>query len=284
MQPASEVSQLRVADGSPVSLVPASPAISFLALQYAARWRDDRPGQTYRRLYQFNSVPRSPAHQRSLGDPVALRQQLISAAGLDRTDAAADDYRLGRGGTGSWLSWLNSEARGGSTIAGTRKVYVTVAIDQLPAVLRAVFRVARDATVPVLKFGADYANLRRPDRIVFYTRDWGHAKAVADALRPVLCGIPATELAFAECLYTAVYTGLDPPPPASPGAVSWRGWVCRMLADALDSVAEPDPGAAVEVALRRCRDSGIDPDRWAVPDSFFADQPGASPAAIAGGG
>jgi hypothetical protein len=283
MQPAGEASQPRVADGRLVPLVSASPAISFLALQYAACWRSDRPGQTYRRLYQFNSVPRSPAHQHLLGDPVALRQQLIAAAGVDRADAAAGDYRLGRGGTGSWLSWRNPEARGGSTIVGTRKVYVTVAIDQLPAVLRAVFRVARDAAVPVLKFGADYDNLRRPDRIVIYTRDWGHATAVADALRPVLCGIPATELPFAEWLSTAVYTGLDPPPGSRSG-VSWRGWVCRMLADALNSVAEPDPGAAVAVALRRCRDSGIDPDRWAVPDSFFADQPGAGSAAIAGSG
>lgn len=283
MQLAGATPRPRVVDGHLAPPASASPAISLLALQYAARWRGDRPGQTYRRLYQFNSVPRSPAHQRLLGDPVALRQQLIAAAGADRADAAAGDYRLGRGGTGGWLSWRNPEARGGSTIAGTRKVYVTVAIDQLPAVLRAVFRVARDAAVPVLKFGADYANLRRPDRIVFYTRDWGHARAVADALRPVLCGIPATELPFAEWLSTAVYTGLDPPP-GSRSAVSWRGWVCQVLADALHSVAEPDPGAAVAVALRCCRDNGIDPDRWAVPDSFFGDQPGTGPAAIAGGG
>ena len=136
---------------------------------------------------------------------------------------------------------------------------------------------------PVLKFGADYANLRRPDRIVFYMRDRAHAEAVADALRPVLCGIPATELPFAEWRSTAVYTGLDPPP-VSHGAVSWRGWVCRMLADALDSVAEPDPGAAVAVALRRCRDRGIDPDRWSVPDCFFADQARSGRAVIPGSG
>ena len=46
----------------------------------------------------------------------------------------------------------------------------------------------------------------------------------------------------------------------------------------------PLAGAAVAVALRRCRDFGIDPDRWAVPDRFFADQPGAGPAAVAGSG
>jgi hypothetical protein len=122
MQLAGAPSRPQVVDGRLVPPVSAGPAVSLLALQYAARWRNDQPGPTYRRLYKFNSVPRSPAHQRLLGDPVALRQQLIAAAGVDRADAAAGDYRLGRGGTGSWLSWRNPEARGGSTIVGTRKV------------------------------------------------------------------------------------------------------------------------------------------------------------------
>ncbi len=280
MQLAALALRPAVADVRPGPPVTADPGVSLLALQYAARWRGDPPGQTYRRLYQFNSVPRSPAHQRLLGDPVAARQQLIAAAGADR-DGAAGGYRLADG-AGSWLSWRSLEAAGGSTIAGTRKVYATVAVDQLPAVLRAVFAVARESAVPVLKFGADYANLRRPDRIVIYTRDRAHAQAVAAALAPVLDGIPATGLPFAERLSASVYTGLDPLP-ASGGAVSWRGWVCRMLAGALDA-AEPDPGAAVAVALRYCRDRGIDPVRWSVPDSFFADQPAAGPAAAPGGG
>ena len=249
----------------------AGPDVSLLALEYAARWRNGQPGQTSRRLYRFNSVPRNPAHQRVLGDPVTVRQQLIAAAGVNR-DGMAGGYRLAAGGSGSWLSWRSQAASGGSTIPGTRKLYVTIAIDQLPAVLRAVIAVARDTAVPVLKFGANYANLRRPDRIVIYTRDQAHAAAVADALRPALDGIPATGLPFAERLSASVYTGLDPPP-ARDGAASWRGWVCRMLASAMDSVAELDPGAAVAVALRCCQERGIEPGRWSVPDSFFADQP-----------
>ena len=260
---------------------PAGPDVSLLALQYAARWSDGGPGQTRRRLYRFNSVPRNPAHQRLLGDPVAVRQQLIAAAGLDR-DGLAGGYRLATGGSDSWLSWRSQAASGGSTIAGTRKVYVTVAIDQLPAVLRAVIAVARDAAVPVLKFGADYDNLRRPDRIVIYARDQAHATAVAGALRPVLDGIPATELPFAERLSESVYTGLDPPT-GHGAAVSWRGWVCRMLASALGSAARHDPGAAVAAALRCCQDRGIDPGRWSVPDSFFADQPVGGRADVPGG-
>jgi hypothetical protein len=265
----SPVDDLRPERLAPSGL--AGPGVSLLALQYAARWSDGDPGQTRQRLYRFNSVPRNPAHQRLLGDPVAVRQQLIATAGLDR-GGLAGGYRLAAGGSGSWLSWRSQAPSGGSTMAGTRKVYVTVAIDQLPAVLRAVIAVARDAGVPVLKFGADYANLRRPDRIVIYTRDQAHATAVAHALRPVLDGIPATELPFAERLSASVYTGLDPPS-GHGAAMSWRGWVCRMLASALDSAAEHDPGAAVAAALQCCRDRGIDPGRWSVPDSFFADQP-----------
>jgi hypothetical protein len=41
--------------------------VSLLALQYAARWRNGQPGETSRRLYRFNSVPRNPAHRRLLG-------------------------------------------------------------------------------------------------------------------------------------------------------------------------------------------------------------------------
>jgi HopA1 effector protein family len=265
---------LPVAGLRPERLAPsglAGPDVSLLALQYAARWSDGDPEQARRRLYRFNSVPRNPVHQRLLGDPVAVRQQLIAAAGLDR-GGLAGGYRLAAGGSGSWLSWRSQPVSGGSTIAGTRKVYVTVAIDQLPAVLRAVIAAARDAAVPVLKFGADYANLRRPDRIVIYVRDQAHATAVADALRPVLDGIPATELPFAERLAPSVYTGLDPPNGRG-AAMSWRGWVCRMLASALDSAAEHGPDMAVAAALRCCRDRGIDPARWSVPDSFFAHQP-----------
>jgi len=88
----------------------------------------------------------------------------------------------------------------------------------------------------------------------------------------VLDGIPATELPFAERLVPSVYTGLDPLP-GHGAAMSWRGWVCRMLASALHSAAEHDPDTAVAAALRCCRDRGIDPGRWSVPDSIFADQP-----------
>ena len=47
MQLAGVTARSQVTDGRPVPLVSANPAVSLLALQYAARWRSDRPGQTY---------------------------------------------------------------------------------------------------------------------------------------------------------------------------------------------------------------------------------------------
>jgi hypothetical protein len=209
--------------------------VSFLALQYAASWHDAQVAMTMTRLYRFNSTPRNPTHMRIFGEPVHTRQYLIRAAALDR-NGNAGDYRLHIADTGGWLSWHSAHPRNGGTLAGTRKVYVTAKLDYLPLTLHAVFLAARSTDVAVLKFGADYANLRRPDRIVIYTRDREHAEEVADALRPALDEIPADALPFAERLSAALFTGLDPPatlPALADGMRSWRGWMCRALAEVL---------------------------------------------------
>lgn len=252
---------------------PADPgtAVSLLALQYAASLRDDQVSRTSTRLYRFGTVPRHPVHARILGNAVTARQYLITAAGLDRSGDSGG-FRLTSTESAGWLSWRSSRVGGGSTIAGVRKVYVTATIDYLPVALRVVFEAARSTDVAVLKFGADYANLRRPDRIVIYTRNRKHAEAVAAALGPSLGQIPAGILPFAERMSAAVFTGLDPPaamPRLADGSRSWRSWLCRALAGALHEDPRCSPGTAVDAALRRARELGIDPESWSVSDSFF---------------
>jgi hypothetical protein len=252
--------------------------VSMLALQYCASCRDGNTQTSSARLYRFNSAPRNPVHTRMFGDAVYARQYLISAAGLDRRTGSAGGYGLTESAAG-WLSWRSAFPCEKSTLAGMRKVYVTAKLDYLPIALEAVVRVARSTRVAVFKFGADYANLRRPDRIVIYTRHRGHADEVAGALRLALADVPADALPFAERMSAATFTGLDPPgtlPGLSDGARSWRGWLCRALAEALHQDAECDPAAAVDAALRRARSLGVDPRRWAVADSFFAEMTGES--------
>ena len=236
--------------------------VSMLALQYAASWLDGNPKLSMPRLYRFNSAPRNPVHIRLFSDPVSTRQYLIRAAGLDR-DGNAGGYGLTIS-AGSWLTWRSAYPRGGSTLAGTRKVYVTAKLDYLPIALHAVVRVARSTQVVAFKLGADYANLRRPDRIVIYTRDRAHAEAVVGALRPALDDVPADALPFAEHMSAAIFTGLDPLatlPGLIDGARSWRGWLCRALAEALHQDARYDPVAAVDVALEHARLLAVDPRR-----------------------
>ena len=250
--------------------------VSMLALQYAAGCRDGNTETSTARLYRFNSAPRNPVHMRMFSDSVYARQYLIRAAGLDRRIGNACGYGLTVNAAG-WLSWRSAFPCEQSTLAGTRKVYVTAKLDYLPIALQAVVRIARSTGVAVFKFGADYANLRRPDRIVIYTRNRAHAKEVADALRPALADVPADALPFAERMSAATFTGLDPPgtlPGLADGARSWRGWLCRALAEALHQDAGCAPAAAVDAALRHARSLGVDPHRWSVADSFFAEMAG----------
>lgn len=245
--------------------------VSQLALRYAASWHDERTAATTSRLYRFNSAPRSPAHMRVFNDAVSARQYLIRAATLGCSESTGP-FRLSTDAARGWLSWRNADVRSSRTLASTRKVYITAKLDCLPRALNAVFWVARNTDVPVLKFGADYSNLRRPDRIVMYTRDREHAEEIADALRSLLHDIAADALPFAECLSAAVFTGLDPPvrlPIVADGPRSWRGWLCHSLAQVLSREARHDPDTAVGAALMHARSLAIDPSSWAVRDNFF---------------
>jgi hypothetical protein len=250
--------------------------VSLFALRYAAGWNDNVE-RTSMRLYRFNSAPRNPVYMRMLGDAVSARQYLCRAARLDRS-GDADGYRLNTADPAGWLLWRDVQPHPVSALVGTRKVYVTAKLDYLPITLHAVSRAARAAGVTAFKFGADYANLRRPDRIVMYARDREHAGQIADLLRPVLDEVPADALTFAECLSSAIFTGLDPPtslPGLPDGIRSWRGWLCRSLAESLCQAGRRDPQQAVAAALARARELAIDPSSWAIDDDFFANMAGA---------
>lgn len=259
--------------------------ISLLALRYAAAVRDGDADRTTARLYRFNTAPPTPAQARLLGDPVAARQLLMAAAGLDRRGGGGE-YTLTTEPATGWLYWRSAagprsgavRTRTAGRPAAMRKLYITAKLDHLPLALRAVFQTARQSDITVVKFGADYANLRRPDRIVLYTRDRQQAEEVGAALRAALDGIPADMLPFAERIAPAVFSGLDPPPPPATAATraSWRGWLCQTVAEALHQAPPDSAELAVAAAMQRCRLLGLDPASWRVDDGFFAELPGAA--------
>jgi hypothetical protein len=249
--------------------------VSMLALRYAAGMRGD-DGRTSMRLYRFNSTPRNPVHMRMFSDRLYTRQYLSKTAGLDRS-GDPDGFRLSTAEVNGWLLWRNTRPRFRKAMAGTRKVYVTAQIDYLPLAVNAVVQAAKAANVIALKFGADYANLRRPDRIVIYAGDRDHADEIVHLLSPRLNAVPADCLPFAERLSNAIFTGLDPPPSLpglADGRRSWRGWLCHCLAESLDRGDPRDPKAAIEAALDRARKLAVDPVSWSVPDDFFRDMGG----------
>jgi hypothetical protein len=244
--------------------------MSLLALRYAAGWHDD-VSATAGRLYRFNSTPPNPVHSRLYRDPIVGRQLLTAAAGLTR-DGRSGGFRLSDVKTSGWLLWRNVDTCPPSRTVGARKLYVTVKLDHMPIAIMAVVKAARSGRVTAFKFGGDYANLRRPDRIVIYTRGRDHVGELAEWLAADLRDIPADQLPFAEPLAAAIFTGLDPPPdPAgkADGLRSWRAWLCRRLAEVLVAQDDTDVASAVDAALNAAGTWGIDPRSWAVPDTFF---------------
>ena len=244
-------------------------AISRLALLFAARHRQDGRERTVRRLYTFNSAPLAGSDARML-DGVDGRDALLRQAGLQRWPANGA-YRLGSEAAG-WLYWRSYGVDRHALSCGTRKLYLTPKLEVLGPVLRQVAQVGREHGVSVFKFGADYRNLRRPDRVVLYLPDEGAARVLAERLATSLAGFPGDDLPFAERLGSFMWTGVDPPAQPDGGrgrGSSWRQWVCRRLAESLHAAGASSPGEAVVRAEREMLARGIDPGRWHVADDYF---------------
>jgi hypothetical protein len=242
---------------------------SDLAIGVAIRAMDGDVARTELRLYMFNRSPWSRIDERCLAG-VSGRDAWMRAAGLQR-DGSRGGYRLSVQESG-WLYWRNPRV-GGWRREGTstRKLYLAPRLGTLAGALRNWVAVAARCEVPVFKVPADYPGWRRPDRVVAYLRDRDHAVQVADALgKDWACG-PVDDVPFAEPLRPGVFTGLDPvrrSADAEDGA-SWRRWVSHLMAGTLHEAAGASVAegiAAVRVALEA---RGVDPDGFAVPDSFF---------------
>lgn len=242
---------------------------SDLAIGAAIRAMDGDVARTELRLYMFNRSPWSRIDERCLAG-VSGRDQLLRAAGLER-GGSCGGFRLSLQESG-WLYWHNPQVgRWRREGTSTRKLYLAPRLGTLAGALRSWVAVAARSEVPVFKFPADYPGWRRPDRVVAYLRDRDHAVHVADALgADWACG-PVDDVPFAEPLRPGVFTGLDPArrcADAEDGA-SWRRWVSHLIAGTLHEA----PGASVAegiCAVRMALEAhGVDPDGFAVPDSFF---------------
>ena len=260
------------AAGSPVATGGRLARLSALALQRAQRMAISDPDRLAMKLYGFNRRPVSWAAKRTWPDRHAVLSALHGHAALTPT------YRLRAPGSSSaaWITWTAVADGWSGPDAGTHKLYVSPAPDDLPRAFAAMVPHILRRRPPVLKVGADAYGLLRPDKMVLYFEDLRSLTTFADAVSPLLAGCEPHGVPFtAEIAGDGLLSwGLDPPR-SSLGSVtgrdSWRSWLAKKLARAM---IEAERGKAAEsgvqpwrFALRRIGLEGVDTESWrAEPD------------------
>ena len=170
---------------------------------------------------------------------------------------------MGRGTDGAWIT--------------PYKLYVSPAIDALPAALGAVAdSLARAPGVSAFKVGADLSGICRPDKLVVYFDRLDDLQRAAAQLESLLKGCPAHGVPFTAPVTAdgLLSWGADPPAASaveSEALTSWRMWVTERLAEYLVVAREGSAGTLEpwQFALERLRLSGIDTDTWAPANDMW---------------
>jgi len=247
--------------------------LSLAALRYGEGLRLDEPQRLAARLYGFGRQPVSPAWARRLSGREAVLAFLGAApeSPLRRRleagwESAAD------GDAPGWITWSPRQpGRGrGSGNKAAYKLYVSPAVEALPAAFAALVDHLADRGAVAFKVGADAAGLLRPDKLVLYFGALEELLAAASQLAERLSGLPPHGVPFsAEIDGDGLLSwGMDPPDGdrllAWQERASWRLWIVRRLAAALVAAQAEVAGgmAASQFALERLRREGVDVDRW----------------------
>ncbi len=250
-------------------------SLSGGALTYAA----SLPSMTVKgltaRLYSYNQQPITARWQRMLAGqdgvlaylglsestPLQRRFEQTWACTTNRADAA-------------WIRW----ARRGQVSSGAQreslfKVYVSLPVQNLPAALPMLAESLAASQATFCKFGADAANLMRPDSVVAYFLSIRGMEAFAMDVCTRLHGLPGKGVPFTalERRDGLASLGVDPPHRlCQTRGHSWRTWVAGRLAEHLACAATTGattPGERVTHALGMLSLNDIDVDRW-QPSAF----------------
>ncbi|HYH44238.1 MAG TPA: hypothetical protein VEG34_01010 [Thermoanaerobaculia bacterium] len=263
--------------------------LSAEALRHAEALGAADPAVLVASLYGYNRQPVTAAWARRLPDRPAVLDFLgaAPASPLGRRLAAGWDRASGEAEPEGWIAWryrgrkgaASNRSSGASAGRAAFKLYLSPAIEALPAAFAAVVETLEDAGRGDFKVGSDAAGLLRPDKLVLYFSGQEELLAAAENLSRRLPGLPTQGVPFtAEIgLDGALSWGMDPPKSARlvswHEGESWRIWVVRRLALALlaarDGMPEQREQHQVEgglepwqFALERLRREGVDVDRW----------------------
>jgi hypothetical protein len=243
--------------------------LSWDALEYAAHLTVNDASALAMRLYNYNSLPLSPARLATLTSSEALERSHPPPLAEWAAVPAAPQ-------TEGWSAWRSrrSESRragGGSNF----KLYVSPMPDALPEAFKTVVAAAGDWGALQFKTGRRGHDLLRPDKLVVYFPGMPSLEGAAEQIRRALAGCPSQGVPFTaevngagESGSALLSWGFDPPAdPAAPEWLrreSWRLKLANRLGVSL-AMAKQNPAegvSPVDFALARLRSEGVDTETW----------------------
>lgn len=247
--------------------------LSYEALLYAQALDIDDVTKLSARMYFHNRLPISPFWKRQLPTADAVATYL----GIHRDGAhrrTLDQYwsrvPLSPPNDG-WLMWRPRQTRrDGHRRRSPYKLYISPAMDSLPAAFAATLDVLTDLQTAHFKIGRDLYGLLRPDKLVVYCETFQEIEQVTAGLVPRLADCTAHGVPFTSELAGAGMLSWGMDPPADQQVLSWqereswRLWITNRLAAAL-LAAKHAPSSDVPpwlFALERLRLEGVDTESW----------------------
>lgn len=243
--------------------------LSRAAIDYALALPSLSTVALARRLYSFNSSPRTQRWDTLLGDSGATARWLgleTPAPWQERVKRCYAEYGTRTGST-PWLQWIRHGLNGNAVMR--HKIYVSPITKELPEVLAVVAEVCCAMDVPAFKIGITLLGVLRPDRLVVYVNDQLTLSQVAAELRFALQGFEAHGVPFTASVDPAglLSWAIDPEPRARLWPFdepwSWRMAVAGDLAESITCAKRQDRDEVViDFALQRLRLDLIEPMGW----------------------
>jgi hypothetical protein len=239
--------------------------LSVQALQHVQRLDRTSVEAVAARLYAWNRLPTS-SWRRVREEPALIARTAATAAGKSWTQVTPGPP------SDPWCFW-RPRVEPAKATGRCWKLYVSPGPLQLAEAVSAAFAACAGLPVISLKYGLDADGILRPDKLVVHLADAEAMHALGERLLRSLdgCvphGVPFTPEIGGDGL---ISWGIDPPAgsAAARGAPSWRLWVTRLLARALNRNDQP----AVEPwqgALHELERAGVDSQTWAPADDLWA--------------
>ena len=248
--------------------------LSNSAINHAISIRSKSEVVLARRLYTFNTTPRTQRWNARLGNPDSLTRWLGLTPGstwLRRLRHHFSEHGS-LSGASPWLQWTNRAAEPAARTF--HKIYVSPKLDRFAEVLRLAGEVCVDLNVPAFKVGATVSDILRPDRLVIYLHDEPSVWQLGTELQSIFAeyephGVPFTApLGPTGVLSWAVDPGLPATHKPIDEPWSWRVAVSANLACSIArATGKAHDSTIKEYALERLRLDKIEPNNWSITNA-----------------